>query len=504
METIANRYDVTGILGRGGMGVVYAAVDRELGREVAVKVLPTEFLREPDFRTRFHREARTVARLNHPGVAVLHDIGEDTTQDPPMPYLVMELVKGRTLAEIAAAGRLTVEQAVGITLEILEALEHSHAEGVVHRDIKPSNVMVVGPLAGGTGSRNRAKVLDFGIAKLLADTSTRLTATGVSVGTPSYLSPEQAEGDATDGRSDLYSVGCLLYELLTGSPPFRGDSPFVVLLAHIQKPPTPPIELRPDLPAEIDAVVLGALAKKPAERFANATAMHTALSDALARLAPDPTTSGAALSLTHPATVVDHARSPVAASPVDIAPTAPATVVSAPRSRTQSPVAPSATSAPGTTTPPQTRPAEARSTEGLPAGLGLRFRARCLDALILPPAFALMMSLIYGLGSDVGPTGTVVAIQLSFATAFLYEFFAVMVFGTTIGKRAQGLRVVNRTTHGKPGWGALGRGFVFWALIAGWGWFTIVLVIDLLFLARNRSRHRFLHERASRSLVVHA
>ncbi|MFE3019285.1 protein kinase [Streptomyces sp. NPDC059256] len=505
METIANRYDVKGILGRGGMGVVYAAVDRELGRDVAVKVLPTEFLREPDFRTRFHREARTVARLNHPGVAMLHDIGEDSTQDPPMPYLVMELVRGRTLAEIAAGRRLTVEQAVGITLEILEALEHSHAEGVVHRDIKPSNVMVVGPLAGGSGSRDRAKVLDFGIAKLLADTSTRLTATGVSVGTPSYLSPEQAEGNGTDGRSDLYSVGCLLYELLTGRPPFNGDSPFVVLLAHIQKPPTPPIDLRPDLPIGVNAVVLAALAKKPEDRFVNATAMHTALSDALVQPASAPVPpSDRARALTHPATVVDHARSTTPAVTVDVAPTTPAEAVSVPPAHPRRPMASPASNTVTPSPDTATESAAVTPSEVRPASLGQRFRARAIDAAFLPPVFALHVSLVYGLMDDVGAGGTVGAVQLTFATAFLYEFLAVMIFGTTVGKRTVGLRVIDRTTHAKPGWGALSRAFVFWALLAGWGWLTMVLLIDLLFLARNRSRHRFLHERASRSLVVHA
>ncbi|MFF2022034.1 protein kinase [Streptomyces sp. NPDC058171] len=503
---MSDRYEVTGTLGRGGMGVVYAAVDRELGREVAVKVLPPEFLRESQFRTRFHREARTIARLNHPGIAVLHDIGEDEAHDPPIPFLVMELVRGRTLAEIAAAGRLSTEQAVRITLEILEALEHSHAQGVVHRDVKPSNVMVVGPLAGGTGSRNRVKVLDFGIARLLADTSTRLTATGVSVGTPSYLSPEQADGNGTDARSDLYSVGCLLYELLTGNPPFRGDSPFVVLLAHIQKPPVPPSQLRPGLSPEVDAVVLTALAKRPEDRFADATAMHAALAHALDPSRPAfPSQPPPAAPLPRPATAVDHhsVTAPAHPAPVRPAPVRPAPWVhGAPTGPVPVPTTyvdlPSVRAEPE---PPHVRP----------AGFGQRLGARLIDLVLLSKV---ALPVIMVLDSSVGPsTDPSVAdgARLTFAFAFVYELLGVGLFGRTIGKRLVGLRVVHRTTHRRPGWRALGRASVFWGLLAGlWvlqaggQWLILVLLVDLMFLLRKRTRHRLLHERASATVVVRA
>ncbi|GAB2836738.1 hypothetical protein GCM10022221_39910 [Actinocorallia aurea] len=249
MRVLAGRYGLEEELGRGGMGVVHKGVDLELGRAVAVKVLPEQFTRQPGFLARFQREARVAAGVSHPHVAMVHDIGTEGET----PYLVMEYIQGPTLADVAAAGPLDPARIAALAAQVLEALEHCHALGIVHRDIKPSNIMI-----DESGSRTRAKVMDFGIARLMSDTATRLTATGAVIGTLAYLSPEQADGREAAPASDLYSLGCVLYELLTGRPPFTGDSPAVVLVGHLQRTPD---------------VVLRALAKPLDERYPSATAM---------------------------------------------------------------------------------------------------------------------------------------------------------------------------------------------------------------------------------------
>ncbi|WP_344247628.1 protein kinase domain-containing protein, partial [Actinocorallia libanotica] len=272
VEVLSGRYELLEPLGRGGMGVVYRARDRELERIVAVKVLPVELLRSEDFRARFRREARAAAGLSHPNIAVVYDIGEDISGREPVPYLVMELVEGGTLADLLRGEPPTPAEAGQIIVAVLEALEHSHGRQVVHRDIKPANIMV-----HRTGGRVRVKVMDFGIARLLSQTATRLTATGVVIGTPSYMSPEQADGKPADTRSDLYSTGCVLYEMLTGRPPFTGDSATVVLFQHLQKTPEQPSRLNPALAPWWDEVLATALAKDPQDRYADAAAMHQAI-----------------------------------------------------------------------------------------------------------------------------------------------------------------------------------------------------------------------------------
>ncbi|MFD5424379.1 protein kinase [Streptomyces sp. NPDC127084] len=288
MRVLAQRYELVEAVGRGGMGEVWSATDRELARRVAVKVLPPELTRYEEFRNRFRREARTVASLSHRGIAVLHDVGEDTESGEDgetTPFLVMEFIEGRTLAQLLADGPFAVERALAVVRDITDALAHSHGRGLVHRDIKPSNVML--------SSDGDVKILDFGIAKVIAETSTRLTVTGMAVGTPAYLSPEQLEGRLVDGRSDVYSTGCLLYELLTGRPPFIGDSPFAVMNQHLSKEPLSPSLLRPQIPAEVDAVVMRALAKGYEQRYASAAEMRLALTEALERR-PSPVRTPAA------------------------------------------------------------------------------------------------------------------------------------------------------------------------------------------------------------------
>ncbi|WP_460072440.1 serine/threonine-protein kinase [Streptomyces sp. YKOK-I1] len=295
---LAERYELVEAVGRGGMGEVWRATDRELGRTVAVKVLPPDLTRHEEFRVRFRREARTVASLNHRNVAVLHDVGEDTTDGETTPFLVMEFIEGRTLTDALIEGPFTVERALAVGRDVADALAHSHGQGLIHRDIKPSNVMLT---SGGD-----IKVLDFGIAKVVAETTTRLTATGMTVGTPAYLSPEQLTGRAVDGRSDQYSTGCLLYELLTGRPPFVGDSPFAVMHQHISQEPLVPSRLRPQIPAAVDALVLRTLAKDREERLGSAAELREALAETLASLS---------------APVTAPARHPAASAP--LAPTAP-------------------------------------------------------------------------------------------------------------------------------------------------------------------------------------
>ncbi|WP_243717327.1 protein kinase [Actinomadura sp. KC345] len=269
---LSGRYELLDPLGRGGMGVVYRARDQQLDRLVAVKVMPAQMLRDEGFRARFRREARAAAGLSHPSIAVIHDTGEDAEGEEPVPYLVMELVEGRTLADLLREASPTLGEAGQIVVAVLEALEHSHGREVVHRDIKPANIMV-----HRAGGRVRVKVLDFGIAKLMSETATRLTATGLVIGTPSYMSPEQADGEAADAYSDLYSTGCVLYEMLTGRPPFTGDSHSVVLFQHVNKTPRPPSQLNPVLDAFWDQVLATALAKDPRQRYRDAAAMRQAI-----------------------------------------------------------------------------------------------------------------------------------------------------------------------------------------------------------------------------------
>ncbi|WP_327225774.1 protein kinase domain-containing protein [Streptomyces platensis] len=285
---LGQRYELVEQLGHGGMGTVYRAVDHRLRRTVAVKTLSAELAMQPEFLTRFQREAHAAAALNHPGVATVHDVGEDAGGGAAEPYLVMEYVAGRTLSQVLRDGPLAVAQAVDITGQVLAALDHSHRHAIVHRDIKPANVMLT--------ASGAVKVVDFGIAKALSEVATRLTGTGVAVGTPAYLAPEQINGAATDHRTDLYAVGCLLYELLTGRPPYTGDSPFSVMHQHLAAEPVPPSRLRPELPPAVDALIARALHKRREDRFPDAATMRTALTAAPhAAPAPAPTPTPTAL-----------------------------------------------------------------------------------------------------------------------------------------------------------------------------------------------------------------
>ncbi|WP_350279891.1 Stk1 family PASTA domain-containing Ser/Thr kinase [Kribbella sp. HUAS MG21] len=275
---VGGRYEEGEPLGRGGMAEVRKGVDNRLGRSVAIKRLRVDLASDATFQARFRREAQSAASLNHPTIVSVYDTGEEP--DPSgsgvtIPYIVMELVTGKTLRDLIREGRkIMPERALEITSGVLEALDYSHRAGIVHRDIKPGNVMLT--------PQGQVKVMDFGIARAVADTSSTMTQTAAVIGTAQYLSPEQARGETVDARSDLYSTGCLLYELLTGRPPFVGESPVSVAYQHVREQPLPPSSFDPDIPPEVDAVVLKALAKNREERYQSASEMRADIHRVLA------------------------------------------------------------------------------------------------------------------------------------------------------------------------------------------------------------------------------
>ncbi|OKJ66953.1 protein kinase domain-containing protein [Streptomyces sp. CB02261] len=265
------RYQLRDLLGEGGMASVYLAYDSALDRQVAIKTLHTELGREQSFRERFRREAQAVAKLSHTNIVSVFDTGEDTLDGAVMPYIVMEYVEGQPLGSVLASdirqyGAMPADKALQVTADVLAALEVSHEMGLVHRDIKPGNVM--------TTKRGVVKVMDFGIARAMQSGVTSMTQTGMVVGTPQYLSPEQALGRAVDARSDLYSVGIMLFQLLTGRLPFDADSPLAIAYAHVQEEPVAPSTVNRAVTPAMDALVARALRKNPNERFPSAAAMR--------------------------------------------------------------------------------------------------------------------------------------------------------------------------------------------------------------------------------------
>ncbi|MEU9208777.1 protein kinase [Streptomyces sp. NPDC048415] len=261
------RYRLTRRLGRGGMAEVFAAEDVRLGRTVAVKLLRSDLAEDPVSKARFTREAQSVAGLNHHAVVAVYDSGEDVVGHGVVPYIVMEIVEGRTIRDLLLNAEAPgPEQALIIVSGVLEALAYSHQHGIVHRDIKPANVIITH-----TGA---VKVMDFGIARALHGAQSTMTQTGMVMGTPQYLSPEQALGKAVDHRSDLYATGCLLYELLALRPPFTGETPLSVVYQHVQDTPVPPSQVSDAVPPELDGLVMRSLAKEPDDRFQTAEEMR--------------------------------------------------------------------------------------------------------------------------------------------------------------------------------------------------------------------------------------
>ena len=267
---VGGRYELGELLGRGGMAEVRKGNDSRLGRVVAIKRLRTDLASDATFQARFRREAQSAASLNHPAIVSVYDTGEEMATDGSgvaQPYIVMEFVAGRTLRDILREGRkILPERALEITSGVLSALDYSHRAGIIHRDIKPGNVMLT--------PSGDVKVMDFGIARAMSDSNT-MTQTAAVVGTAQYLSPEQARGETVDSRSDVYSAGCLLYELLTGRPPFVGDSPVAVAYQHVREQAAPPSTHDADLPPAVDAIVMKALAKRLEDRYQSAAAMRS-------------------------------------------------------------------------------------------------------------------------------------------------------------------------------------------------------------------------------------
>lgn len=263
---LGGRYQLGPMIGTGGMADVYLAEDLRLHREVAIKILRSDLARDPAFVTRFNKEALAVAALNHPGIVAVYDSGQEKTTSGVMPYIVMEYVEGKTLRELLHDGdRLLFDRAIEIVEGILNALSYSHKSGIVHRDIKPGNIMIT--------ESGAVKVMDFGIARALADAGATLTSTWNIVGTAQYLSPEQATGGQADLRSDLYSVGCLFYELISGQPPFSGETPVAIAYQHVSAPLIPVTSLTTGLDPAIDSFFEVALAKSPENRYQNAASM---------------------------------------------------------------------------------------------------------------------------------------------------------------------------------------------------------------------------------------
>ncbi|MFT4260069.1 Stk1 family PASTA domain-containing Ser/Thr kinase [Microbacterium sp.] len=288
-RVLAGRYRVDELIGHGGMAKVHHGYDLTLGRDVAIKILDPELARDTAFRTRFRLEAQAASRMSHPSIVRVFDAGDDLStnsgsstgsgaHDTVTPYIVMELIHGTLLKDIIATGPVPEADAVRYVDGILEALDYSHRAGVVHRDIKPGNVMVT--------DKGQVKVMDFGIARAVSDSSSTVAETTQIIGTAAYFSPEQAKGEPVDARTDIYSTGVVLYELLTGRQPFRGDSPVAVAYQHVSETPLAPSEVNEDSPAALDPVVLRALAKDPYQRFPDAASFRSALDAAVDGRAP--------------------------------------------------------------------------------------------------------------------------------------------------------------------------------------------------------------------------
>ena len=266
---LSDRYELGDTLGYGGMSEVHRGMDKRLGRDVAVKVLRADLARDPQFQLRFRREAQNAAALNHPAIVAVYDTGEVQSDFGPLPYIVMEYVDGHTLREIVKTqGPMSQQRVIEVMADVCAALDFSHKHNIIHRDVKPANIMI-----------NRAgavKVMDFGIARALGE-GQNVTQTAAVIGTAQYLSPEQARGEAVDARSDVYAAGCVLFELLTGEPPFTGDTPVAVAYQHVREDPRSPSEVNPQVTPALDAIVLKALSKNPANRYQSAAEMRADL-----------------------------------------------------------------------------------------------------------------------------------------------------------------------------------------------------------------------------------
>ena len=258
------RYEIKSELGRGGMATVYLGYDALFDREVAIKVLPAEFLHDPQFSVRFHREAKVIAALEHPAIVPVYDVGEADG----LPYFIMRYMDGGSLADLLAKGEISLKEVARIIRAIAPALDDSHQKGIVHRDLKPANILF--------DSNNQPYLSDFGIAKI-SGSQTNVTGSAI-IGTPAYMSPEQAQGQEIDGRSDVYALGAIIYRMLTGTRPFIGDTPMSMAIKHITDPTPDILKDNPELPVSATAFMYKAMAKDPDYRFQTATELADALS----------------------------------------------------------------------------------------------------------------------------------------------------------------------------------------------------------------------------------
>ena len=378
-RVLAGRYELASALGSGGMALVFLARDRVLDRDVAVKVLREEYAADPVFRARFTREALHAASLSHPGLVTIFDAGVDQGTA----FIVMEVVSGRTLQqELTSQKPLSVEQSVSIAADVCEVLDVAHRAGVVHRDIKPGNILL--------SDDGRTRVFDFGIAR--TDGSEALTETAAVIGTAAYISPEQAAGRPAEPRSDLYAVGCVLVEMLTGSPPFTADTAVALLHQHINDLPIPPSSQRPEVSSQLDAVALHLLAKDPADRPSTAA---QARQDLLASASPPkgdtrvlptaaPTTASTTMA---PASPRRPARAAVVALVVLVAATALGLLAVRQGQKPSPASAPAATNSPTSSTTPSTPRSESPSPSAVPALL-------VPSASSVPQALAVLRSVI--------------------------------------------------------------------------------------------------------------
>ena len=317
-QLLAGRYEIRELIGRGGMAEVHLGYDKRLSRIIAIKLLRSDIAGDSTFQARFRREAQSAAALNHPAIVAVYDSGEEelTAADGSVhtvPYIVMEYVEGHTVRELLGDGEaVPISEAVEIVAGVLDALEYSHRAGIVHRDIKPGNIMLT--------STGAVKVMDFGIARAIEDSAATVTQTHAVVGTAQYLSPEQARGEIVDARSDLYSTGCLLYELLTGVPPFTGDSAVAIAYQHVREVPRPPSSVAADIPESLDRVVLKVLAKNRDDRYQDAAHMRADLLAAARGLpvsAPTTDTWSQATTVLDAVAPPSAARIPSAPAPVE-------------------------------------------------------------------------------------------------------------------------------------------------------------------------------------------
>lgn len=269
-QMLAGRYEIGETLGFGGMSEVHRARDLILGRDVAVKIMRPELARDETFYQRFRREAQNSASLNHPSIVAIYDTGEEHTDEGNLPFIVMELVEGDTIRDVVKMdGPMEFDRALGVMADVCGAIDFSHKKGIIHRDVKPANIMI--------SHDGAVKVMDFGIARAISGPTSTLTKTSSVLGTAQYLSPEQARGESVDARSDLYSAGCVLYEMVAGEPPFTGESPVAVAYQHVRETPAPPSAVNPDVGRYVDAVVMQSMAKNPENRYDTAGDMRTDL-----------------------------------------------------------------------------------------------------------------------------------------------------------------------------------------------------------------------------------